>query len=311
MDSILLFLNSFIDHIIQLPISQQITLAALPIILLLALAEWWHFRGKGKFELKDSIASIAMGGAYILVAEGIMVVAIVIPAFDWFYQFRLTTVEINLWSLIALVLLVDFCFYLFHLGAHRIRFLWGVHEVHHGSTYYNYTVAFRQSILYAVIGVYAFFLPAVLIGYPTQWVLAVLGINLLMQIWVHTQWINRLPKAFEWLINTPSNHRVHHGSNTRYIDKNMGGIFMVWDHLFGTYEREDENEPVVYGVVSQLDKPISTNPVELTFREYKSMFADVMKPGPLKYRLKHLWAGPEWIRPVESTIHSSSEKQYP
>jgi sterol desaturase/sphingolipid hydroxylase (fatty acid hydroxylase superfamily) len=232
-----------------LPPSQLLMLLALPLTLLLAGIEWIHYRHSEKFEIRDSMASIGMGAVYIFMAEGFLVIAVVLPAYSWLYQFRLLTQTITPISLLVFLLLVDFCFYLFHLAAHRIRFLWGVHEVHHASEYFNFTVAFRQSILYAVLGVYAFFLPALLLGFSPEWILTMLAANLIYQIFVHTQWVNRLPTAIEWLFNTPSNHRVHHGRNPRYVDRNMGGVLMIWDHIFGTYAAEDPEETPEYGVV--------------------------------------------------------------
>ena len=288
-----------------LPASQLLMLIALPLTLLLAAAEWWHFRNTDKYELKDSLASLVLGTSYVLVAEGMVVVALVVPLFQWFYQFRITTLTISPLSLLVLFLIVDFCFYLFHLAAHRVRFIWGVHEVHHASEHFNYTVAFRQSMLYAFVGVYAFFLPALFIGFSPEWVLGALAVNLLYQLLVHTQWVGRLPKPVEWLLNTPSNHSVHHARNPRYIDKNMGGVLMIWDHLFGTYAAEDPAEPPEYGVVSQINRPPNFNPITLTFREYGRMFADVARPGPMSQRLKHLWGPPEWVRPSAMQITST------
>ena len=281
-----------------LPASQLLTLSALPIILLLATVEWFHFRRTDIFEVRDSAASIAMGGVYVLFAEGVMVVTLVLPAYEWLYQFRLFTQQLTPASLLVLFLLVDFCFYLFHLAAHRIRFLWGVHEVHHASEHFNYTVAFRQSVLYAFVGVYIFFIPAVMLGFTPESVLLMLAANLIFQIFPHTQWFGRFPKPVEWVINTPSNHRVHHGRNSGYLDRNMGGVLMIWDHLFGTYAAESPDEPVEYGVVSLINSTPGYNPIKLTFREYASMFKDLSKPGPLSLRLKHLWGPPEWERPA-------------
>ena len=289
-----------------MPASQSLTLLALPIVLTLSAIEWLHFRRSDKFALKDSAASCVMGGAYILLAEGVMVLAFVVPAFNWLYQFRLFSIEITPLSFIALFLLVDLLFYLFHLAAHRIRLLWGVHEVHHGSEYFNFTVAFRQSVLYAIVGVYIFFVPAVLVGFPPEWVLGTLALNLLYQILPHTQWVGKLPAPIEWLLNTPSNHRVHHGRNPRYVDRNMGGVLMIWDHIFRTYTVEDPAEPPQYGVISQIGKEPSYNPITLTLREYASMFKDVLRPGPLPHRLKHLWGPPEWQRPGSDTLAGSA-----
>jgi len=281
-----------------LPASQLLTLSALPIILLLATVEWFHFRRSDIFEVRDSAASIAMGAVYVLVAEGVMVVALVLPAYEWLYQFRLLSLELTPAGLLVLFLLVDFCFYLFHLAAHRVRFLWGVHEVHHASEHFNYTVAFRQSVLYAFAGVYIFFIPAVILGFTPESVLLMLAANLVFQIFPHTQWFGRFPKPIEWLFNTPSNHRVHHGRNPDYVDRNMGGVLMIWDHLFGTYAVESPDEQVEYGVVSLADSKPGFNPIVLTFREYISMFKDASRPGPMRLRFRHFWGPPEWKRPA-------------
>ena len=282
----------------SLPASQFLTLSALPIILLLATIEWFHFRRTDIFDPRDSAASIAMGAVYVLVAEGVMVVALVLPAYEWLYHFRLFTQQLTPVSLLLLFLLVDFCFYLFHLAAHRVRFLWGVHEVHHASEHFNFTVAFRQSVLYAVVGVYVFFIPAVILGFTPESVLLMLAANLVFQIFPHTQWFGRFPKPIEWVFNTPSNHRVHHGRNPGYVDRNMGGVLMIWDHLFGTYAAESPDKPVEYGVVSLINSTPGYNPIKLTFREYAKLLKDFSRPGPLSLRLKHLWGPPEWERPA-------------
>ncbi len=278
--------------------SQLLMLLALPLTLSLAAIEWWHFRHGDQYDFKDSLVSTLMGGGYVLLAEGVMILTVVLPLFDWVYGFRLVDMPVTPWSLVLLFIMVDLCFYLFHLAAHRIRFFWAVHEVHHASEHFNFTVAFRQSLMYAVTGVYLFFLPAVLLGYPPEWVLTMLAANMTLQIFVHTQWVGRLPAVIEWLFNTPSNHRVHHGRNPRYIDRNMGGVLMVWDHLFGTYAAEDPAEPPEYGVVRQIH---SHNLVTLTFHEFVSIFCDMARPGPLSQRLKHLWGPPEWQRPQPET----------
>lgn len=287
--------------IAAMPFSQLAMLLAMPLVLLLAAIEWWHFRDTDKFDARDTAASILMGSAYVLLAEGIVVILLVVPAYDWLFQFRLATQSVSLLSMAALFLIVDFCFYLFHLAAHRIRFLWGVHEVHHASECFNFTVAFRQSVLYAVVGVYLFFVPPILLGFSPEQVLLMLAINLVFQIFVHTQWVPRLHPAIEWTFNTPSNHRVHHARNPEYVDRNLGGTLMVWDHLFGTYAAEARDNPPEYGVVSLRGRSPGYNPVTLTFREYRNLLNDVARPGPLALRLQHLWAPPEWQRPdVES-----------
>jgi sterol desaturase/sphingolipid hydroxylase (fatty acid hydroxylase superfamily) len=284
-----------------LPASQLLMLFALPFTLVLASVEWFHFRHTDKYEFKDSVASVAMGASYILLAEGFVVV-VVYPAYEWLYQFRVFTQAMTPLSLLLLFLVVDFCFYLFHRAAHRIRFLWGVHEVHHASEYFNYTVAFRQSVLYAIVGVYIFFIPPVLLGFSPESVLLMLAANLIFQILPHTQWFDRFPLVIEWVFNTPSNHRVHHGRNPRYLDRNLGGVLMIWDHMFGTYAVECPDEPPEYGVVSLADSTPGFNPVTLTFREYIHLFKDANRPGPLRQRLRHFWGPPEWERSVNADL---------
>ncbi len=274
---------------------QWLMLLALPLTLSLAALEWWHYRGTNKVDARDSLTSTVMGGSYVLLSEGIMVIAVVLPLFTWVAEYRLTTLTLTPWTLLLLFVVVDFCFYVFHLTAHRVRFFWAVHEVHHASEYFNFTVAFRQSLMYAFTGVYCFYLPAALLGFAPEWVLTMIAVNLTLQIFPHTQWVGRLPAGIEWLFNTPSNHRVHHGRNPRYIDRNMGGVLMLWDHLFGTYAAEDPVEPPEYGVVRQFH---SNNLLTLTFHEFGAMWRDMAQAGPLALRLKHLWAPPEWQRPA-------------
>lgn len=276
--------------------SQILMLLALPLVMILAAVEWYHFRGTDKYDLRDTAASLVMGASYVLLSEGLVLSLLVYPAYDWIYNYRLFSQSFTPLSILGLFLLVDFLFYLFHLAAHRIRFLWGVHEIHHASEHFNFTVAFRQSMLYAFVGVYLFFVPALLLGFPSHWVLLMLAANLVFQIFSHTQWFGRFPPPIEWLFNTPSNHRVHHGRNPRYVDRNMGGVLMLWDHLFGTYAAEDPDEAPEYGVVALKDSSPGYNPITLTLREYGDMFRDMAAPGPLSQRLKHIWAPPEWQR---------------
>lgn len=163
----------------KLSSSQLLMMLALPLVLGLAAVEWFHFRGTDKYNIRDSAASLVMGASYVIVSEGLVLALLVYPAYDWIYNYRLFTQSISPLSILGLFILVDFLFYLFHLAAHRIRFLWGVHEVHHASEHFNFTVAFRQSMLYAFVGVYLFFVPALLLGFPPHWVLLMLAARIL------------------------------------------------------------------------------------------------------------------------------------
>lgn len=262
-----------------------------PLFLVFVAAECWHFRHRpGVYRLGDSLASLNLGGVYTLVDIGLVLV-VVLPVMDAVHAHRLFTLEVTAWTFPLLYLAVEFCYYGFHRASHRIRWFWCAHVVHHGSEHMNFTTAMRQSWLYGVAGHWLFYTPLVWLGFEPRWVLGTLSINLAYQFFIHTQWVDRLPAWVEWVFNTPSHHRAHHGRNPRYIDRNYGGTLIVFDRLFGTFE--PETEAVDYGLVRPVD---STNPLWLTLHEWVAMARDVARPGPWALRLKHLWAPPEWTR---------------
>ena len=168
------------------------------------------------------------------------------------HEFRLS-LQIFCW--LSLFLLQDFTYYWFHRISHRVNFLWAAHLAHHSSEEYNFAVALRQSTFQQFFA-WPFYLPLALAGFPPEWLATVISFNLIYQFWFHTREINRLPTWIEAIFNTPSHHRVHHGTNPQYLDKNYGGIFIIWDKLFGTFEAEGEE--VRYGITVPLK---SFNPV--------------------------------------------------
>lgn len=271
---------------------QWLLFALFPLFLLAAIIEYWHSRGTDTYLLKDSAASITLGAAY-LIFELALYALFVWSIYDGCYQYRLFTVDISLLSFVVLYIAVDFLFYLYHRTAHRVRWFWASHCVHHASQYMNFTTAMRQSALYPLSAIWAFFLPLTFLGFEREWIFFALALNLAYQYFVHTQWVVKTPRVIEWIFNTPSHHRVHHGTNPAYIDRNYGGTFIVFDRLLGTFTEEDPEDKPVYGITRQVH---SFNPVWLTLHEWVDMFNDVSKPGPLFQRLKHLWKPPEWQR---------------
>ncbi|TCI92789.1 sterol desaturase family protein [Tenacibaculum sp. M341] len=201
----------------------------------------------------------------------------------------LTPLAINetWWSWILAILAADFTYYWMHRIEHEHRILWGNHSVHHSSEDYNLTISFRLSIIEPMIE-WIFLIPMILIGFsPFQ---AIVGLIFVAQYqtWIHTERINKLG-WLDWIFNTPSVHRVHHGSNTKYLDKNYGGITMIWDHLFGTYQKEEEK--VIYG----LTKPIKTNnPIKINFIEYMNIWEDVKKCRTFKDKLRIIFGDLIW-----------------
>ncbi|MBH1987143.1 MAG: sterol desaturase family protein [Burkholderiales bacterium] len=291
-----------------------------PVFFAVVAVEWWHFRqaarprnaspAKPVYDLRDSLDSMTLGGVYTAL-DVVLVLAFVLPAMGWVFEHhRLSTIELTPLSFLALYLGVEFCYYGFHRASHRIRWFWCAHVVHHGSEHMNFTAAMRQSWLYTFAGNWLFYLPMVWIGFEPKAVLLALSINLGYQFFVHTQWVGKLHPLIELIFNTPSHHRAHHGRNPRYIDKNYGGTLIVFDRLFGTFV--EETEAVDYGLVRQVH---THNPFWLTLHEWVAMWRDLMRPGPLALRLKHLWAPPEWERPsalkTDNRAHASERAPRP
>lgn len=244
---------------------------------------------RANYSWADTLSNAALA---LLHQGGDALAAIAIAyAYDWFFGFRLFDISISLWSIVLLLLLQDFCYYWFHRASHRIRWFWASHVVHHSSESLNLSTAFRQSLTYPVTGMWLFWIPLLIIGFKPQAVVAAVLINLAYQFFVHTQLVGKLGK-FEWLFNTPSHHCIHHARNPQYIDKNYGGVLIIWDRLFGTYVDEEPGLEIDYGILRQVH---SHNPLVLTFHEWRAMLADVFGRGKTPgQRLKHLLGPPEW-----------------
>ncbi len=195
------------------------------------------------------------------------------------------------WAWVACLLGVDFLYYWFHRMSHEVNAFWAAHVVHHSSEEYNLAVALRQGAFQGWIS-WVFYLPLAVLGFPPPMFLAAVSIDTLYQFWIHTRAIGRLG-PLEWVLNTPSNHRVHHGRNPRYIDRNHGGILIVWDRLFGTYAKEEE-EPI-YGITTPLR---SWNPVWANLHYWADLWTTAGRATRWRDRLRLLVARPGW-RPDE------------
>ena len=237
------------------------------------------------FTPKDSAASLSMGLGFL----GVEIVLKLLPfaGLAWLYQFRLFDIPVVWWSWILLLFAEDFCYYWFHRLHHEVRTLWAAHVNHHSSTHYNLTTALRQSWTTPFTG-FLFWAPLPLLGFPIEMILIQKSISLLYQYWLHTELIGKLG-WFGAVFNTPSHHRVHHGRNPIYLDRNHAGIFIIWDKIFGTFE--PETEPVDYG----LTKNIHTyNPVRIAFHEWSSMLKDAWNAKTWRGRLGYLVMPPGW-----------------
>jgi len=276
---------------------QVVLTAMIPVFILTFLIEFQIMRGRGKreqFQFKDILANLGLGGSYSLF-ELVAHVFITGVGAMWFWEHRFFTIPVNGWTILPLFVAVEFCYYWFHRTSHRVRWFWSAHVVHHSGQHMNLTTAMRQSLLYSITGWWLFFMPLVVLGVHPAVVFFLYGCDLAYQYFVHTESVDRLPRWYEYVFVTPSGHRVHHGRNPQYIDKNFGGVIVLFDRWFGTWE--EEVEKVEYGIPKQIN---SYNILTLNFHEFRDMWGDVFRAGPLAQRLKHLWAPPEWTRPDET-----------
>ncbi len=230
----------------------DIILMAIPVFfLLIGLEVWIDFRrGTGAYRLSDALSSLSIGGLSQI--TGFYSAAVVILLYGLvFRSLAITELPSDDWRVwVAAVLAYDFLYYWKHRCGHEIAILWASHVTHHSSEHYNLTTALRQSSTDFLLG-WILYLPMALLGFPTAIFIAAGLINLLYQYWIHTRHIGRLG-WFDRIFASPSNHRVHHGQNDYCLDRNYGGILMLWDHLFGSFAAEREDEPIVYGIRGQL-----------------------------------------------------------
>ncbi len=212
------------------------------------------------------------------------------PLLVWAHAHRLTTLPLDTWS--AFVLLFfgqELCYYGYHRAAHRVRWFWATHAVHHSPQQLTLAGAMRLGWTGKLSGTVLFFVPLVLLGFPPAAVVATLGLNLLYQFWLHATWIPKLWAPIEWIFNTPSHHRVHHGSNPEYLDCNYGGVLIVFDRLFGSFVEERDDIAIRYGLTTPL---LSHNPLRISLHEWHRLAADLWREAGLMPRLRLLFGPP-------------------
>jgi sterol desaturase/sphingolipid hydroxylase (fatty acid hydroxylase superfamily) len=273
----------------------QIIVLATPVFLALIALEFivGVRRGRNTYRLNDALASIGLGvmsqvtGLYgRLLRIGLYTLA--------FEHVSLTTLPAgSVWTWAFALLAYDFCYYWLHRAGHRVAVMWAAHAVHHQSEDYNLSTALRQTSSGFVLG-WLFYLPLAVMGVPPLVFGIVALIDLLYQYWVHTQQIGRLGWFDRWFCS-PSNHRVHHAVNDRYLDKNYGGILIVWDRLFGTFAEEDDRERIVYGTRSPL---ASFNPLWANLQVYRDLVADSWHAQSWADKLR-VWIKPPGWRPAD------------
>lgn len=267
-------------------------LFAVPFFLLLLTLEWTAARKladleRGSYRAKDAWASISMGLVSMATTAGWKFIALIGYAAIYTYLAPWHLSPARWYTWVIGIVGVDLLYYTYHRIAHRVRLIWATHQAHHSSRYYNLATALRQK--WNNSGEIVMWIPLPLLGIPPWMVFASFSVSLIYQFWVHTERIDKFPRVIEFIFNTPSHHRVHHGMDQEYLDRNYGGILIIWDRMFGTFAPERFRPH--YGLTKQVD---TTNILTLQFHEYASILADVRAARRWRDRLGYIFGPPGW-----------------
>ncbi len=267
---------------------------AVPLFVVAVLAEmiWARLRARDAYEPKDTLVSLAFGlGSTV---AGGLLGGLAAYAFVAAYEYRLfdfgDTWWLVWWAWPICFVLDDLAYYISHRMMHRVRWFWAAHVNHHSSQHYNLSTALRQSWTGSLTATFVLSIPMVLLGFHPVMIAICGGFNLIYQFWIHTEAIDKMPRWFEAVMNTPSHHRVHHATNPRYLDRNYAGVFIIWDKMFGTFEAESDEEQIRYGIIKQLG---SFNLLWAVFHEWIGMLSDIWR-APWRHKLSYLLREPGW-----------------
>lgn len=278
------------EEIMQLEKSSpEIVVFAIPVVAIFTCLEIgysWYLEKKN-YRIKESVGSVLVGFGNIGI--NLLIKAALFYGSVWIYNAVPWRISFNWWTILPCYIFFDFCSYWSHRISHFCRFFWATHVVHHSAEHYNLTVSFRMSWLQNLKIV--FFLPLAFIGFHPVIFFVTSQISVLFQFWVHTEYIGRLHPLIEYAFATPSNHRVHHGSQKKYLDKNFAATFIIWDRIFGTYQHEDEQPE--YGLTTKIGDRL--NPVYLNFHEFSDLLRDVTKAKGIRQKFFYAFGSPAEI----------------
>jgi sterol desaturase/sphingolipid hydroxylase (fatty acid hydroxylase superfamily) len=271
-------------------IDRFLLLVALPIVVAASLIEALVLARRGGYDWRATGVSLA-DLALRIAMQILLPLSIAAPLIALAREHQLTSIALDTWpALLALFIGQEFCYYWYHRAAHRVRWFWCSHTVHHSPNQLNLSAAYRIGILSRLTGTAIFFVPLVWLGFPSKVVFAMLQLNLLYQFWIHATWIPRLG-WLEYVLNTPSAHRVHHAANLEYLDANYGGVLIVFDRLFGTYRAERDDLPCRYGLVTPMT---SYNLLRVEFTPWISLGRDLLRARSLRAFFGTLFMPPGW-----------------
>jgi sterol desaturase/sphingolipid hydroxylase (fatty acid hydroxylase superfamily) len=264
-----------------------------PLMVLLAIAEACYISRmlKGRYQWLESAASLGIAVGQRLI--GVALAGVSAGVLFLFWEQRLWTVPLNTaWGIALLFAGLEFFYYWHHRASHECRWFWANHSVHHSPQHFNLSAAYRLGWTGVISGHVLFYAPLALLGFHPAAIGLALAVNLTYQFWLHTELVGPLG-WFDKVFNSPSNHRVHHATNTDYLDCNYGGVTMVFDHLFGTYVAERKTNPPRYGLIKQVN---SHNPFVIAFHEWIAIGKDLASARSVREAAGYLFARPGWRR---------------
>jgi sterol desaturase/sphingolipid hydroxylase (fatty acid hydroxylase superfamily) len=273
-----------------MPEFPNILVSAVPAFILLIIVEVIYAvkAQRELYEVKDASTSISLGLGNLFI--GIATKSFILIFFVFIYEHRIFTIPHTAWwSWVLIFFADDFSYYWFHRVSHNVRWFWASHVVHHSSEKYNLAAALRQTWTGNLTGSFLFWSWMPFIGFHPAMIMLMQSVSLLYQFWIHTEAIDKCPRWFEYIFNTPSHHRVHHGSDIEYLDRNHAGILIIWDRMFGSFQPEMHTPK--YG----LTKNVNTfNPVKVAFFEWVNIARDLKRSGSFFTAIKYIVNPPGW-----------------
>ncbi len=272
--------------------------AVLLFFVLLALVEWqWRRRSHRNYDWRASLASLGVAAVQFAIKP--ITAGFVTAIFVAVHAVAPVTLPIGDWRVwIAAFFAVEFVYYWFHRASHEVNWFWATHSVHHSANEMTLPAAIRLGWTGQITGVWAFFMPLILIGFPPVMVVGLLGANLIYQYALHTEAVGKLWKPVEFVFNTPSHHRAHHASDEEFLDKNYGGVLIVFDRMFGTFAEEPDRGGLTYGLVKPLE---SHNPVRIAFHQWIVLGRALRDAKSWQRRLAVLIGSPRMLDRAEET----------
>lgn len=294
----------------QVPNLPNLILYAIPFFAITVIVEGFIIAKKTpkSYATKDAITSVLTGliGNVMIGNLITKTISILVLTYVWQHS-RVTTIPFVWWSWILIFFLEDFSYYWFHRISHKSRMFWASHVVHHSSEKYNLSTALRQTWTGGFYG-FIFWTWLAFLGFHPLMIVTQMAVSLIYQYWIHTELINKMPKWFEAIFNTPSHHRVHHGNNPLYLDRNHAGVLIIWDRMFGTFQAELDEEKVTYGLTTNIK---TYNLLKIAFHEWIALFNDAFTAKTsFINKLKYFIKPPGWRHDGTGTLSEDMLREW-